>query len=101
VDQLSLLWDLRARIAEARGDLDEATRLLDEIPKASPERPFTVHNALRKENAGRIYLARRKPGDVERARQLLAAAIDLYKLLGARRFENRAQKLLDSGRNAK
>jgi tetratricopeptide (TPR) repeat protein len=99
LNQLSFLADLRARIAEAKRDLDEAARLLDEIPRASPERPKMVYNALREENAGRIYLARRKPDDADRARQLLAAAIDLYKIIGARRFEDRAQKLLDSGRN--
>jgi len=100
LDQLSFLADLRARIAEAKGDLDEAARILDEIPRASPESPLTVYNALRQENAGRIYLARRKPDDAERATQFLAAAIDLYKIIGARRFDDRAKKLLDSARNA-
>ncbi len=100
LDQLSFVADLRARIAEAKGDIDEAARFLVEILRESSERPKRVNNAFRQENAGRIYLARRKPDDAERGRALLAAALDLYKILGARRFEDRAKKLLNSARNA-
>ncbi len=90
------LTHLRAGIAEARGDLDEAARLVDEALRVASDLPKTVYGALLQGDAARIYLTRRKPGDVEQAQQLLASALEMYRALGARRFEIRARQLLDS-----
>ena len=90
------LTHVRAGIAEARGGLDEAARLVDEALRLSADLPKTVSEALLEEDAARIYLARRKPGDAERARQLLTSALEMYRALGARRFAARARQLLDS-----
>ncbi|HEV8339207.1 MAG TPA: protein kinase [bacterium] len=105
---------LRALLAEAGGNLEEAVRHAEEASSLSsglprpdgvileemPGRAFGlgrhVNTALINEQAGRLYLARGRPGDAERGRKLIVEALDIYRELGARRFEARARKLLDA-----
>ncbi len=89
---------LRGLIAEARGDLDGAAQHLEETLRVMIRRPKGFVQAMHQGDAGRIYLARRMPGDLERGQQLLAEAIDTYQTLGARRYEIRARHLLASAR---
>jgi tetratricopeptide (TPR) repeat protein/predicted Ser/Thr protein kinase len=87
---------LRARLAEARGNLEGAVQLAEEASSVSSGLPRHVNTALIREHAARLHLARGTPGDNERGRQLIVEAIDIYRELGARRFEARARKLLDA-----
>jgi predicted Ser/Thr protein kinase len=93
--QIAALAHLRSRILELRGDLDGALQHFEEAIRLTSELP-DISGTLYREHAGRVYLTRRKPGDVERGRQLLTDALATYQKLGARRFEARARKLLAS-----
>ncbi len=87
---------LRALLAEAGGNVEEAVLLAEEAGVHASGVPRHVITALIREHAGRLYLARGKPGDVEQGRQVISEALDIFQELGARRFESRARKLLES-----
>ncbi len=87
---------LQGLVAEATGDLNMALQHLEEALQGMSGRPMDFYQATHREDTGRIYLARGKPGDLERGRRLLGEAIGTYQILGAQRFEARARKLLAS-----
>ncbi len=86
---------LQGLIAEAQGNHDLAIKHLEEAVR-SMVRPMNLYSARHCEAAGKAYLASGELPDMERGRQLLAEAINFYRMVGARRFEARAMHLLAS-----
>jgi len=93
-DFLAGLAGLEGLIEAAEGRLDQAAEHLEEAMRILADQPFDLDQASLREDSAGVYLARGRPGDAERARELLAPALRLYEAAGARRFEERARKLL-------
>lgn len=85
---------LRALIAEAQGNLDEALGQIQVAVESLSGRPVDVSCALIREDAGRMYLARGADGDQAQAGPLIEESLRLYEVLGAKRFDARARALL-------
>jgi len=88
---------LQGSIEAAEGHLDAAVELLEEALQILAGQPFDIDQAFLREDIAGVYLMRGRAGDAERARELLVPALRLYEAVGARRFEERARKLLDDG----
>ncbi len=84
---------LRGLIAEVQEKHDMAIKHFDEANR-SALRPLNWYSAQHVEAAGKAYLAAGSLADLARGRQLLAEAIDFYRMVGAPRFEARARQLL-------
>jgi len=91
------LASLQGLIEAAEGRLDAAAERLEEAVRILAGQPFDLSQAILREDMAGVYLMRGRPGDAERARELLAPALRLYEAVGARRFEERARKLLGDG----
>ncbi len=89
---------LRGLVAEAQGNHDVAVKHLEEAIR-SALRPLNLYSAQHPETTGKAYLAAGKLPDLERGRQLLADAIDFYRMVRARRSEARATQLLAAARH--
>jgi tetratricopeptide (TPR) repeat protein len=94
-DRLDLL-EFAAWVDVARGHPKDAVTEIEQAVQIARAGPVTVRRAVTLDGAARTYLARRIPGDLERARTLLAEAIQFYQIVQARRLEDRARQLLES-----
>ncbi len=96
-EYLAGLASLQGGIEAVEGHLDAAVEHLEEAVRVLTDQPFDIDQANLREDVAGIYLKRGRPGDAERARDLLVPALRLYEAVGARRFEERARKLLGDG----
>jgi DNA-binding CsgD family transcriptional regulator len=80
---------VRALIAAAGGDRDEAVRLADEAVRQFAETPLVVEHARAQLTLGQVH---RRFKEKSAARAALTAALEVFERLGAERFSARARQ---------
>jgi tetratricopeptide (TPR) repeat protein len=90
-----LAW-LRAHIAEASGDLDEAVQHAEEYLRLLAGQPMWLEQALMWQDAARMHLRRGRPEDISRGRDLLGEVLPFYEKVGAKKPEMEARAMLAS-----